>query len=337
MKTFLSLSLLLSSVFVLAQPTLTSSMGAVVGETYSGSILVDTTGIMPGNAGANQTWNFANLTTTGTTSGSTIVLPSSTPYASTFPGATIAGVAGGAYAYVKLSSTKMEDVGTVNGSQTMVFSDYRTNLEFPFTFNSSYTDTQAGAITTGGTNMNRTGSVTATADAWGTLVTPSGTYNNTLRVKYIEQFTDVGGGFNILADVTIYIWYSPNYKQPLFTIYEQNYTIFGQVTHSKAVYYADTPLAVGTDNALLAKSLSLYPNPAQDKVNLTFDANLSYKNVRISLLTLEGKEIMKEEISEMLPSKFETELSLVGLSKGMYIIKISADDFSPICKKLYVD
>lgn len=339
MKLFLSFGLLLTSFFAIAQPTITNSMNPVVGDIYQDIIIVDTTGISVGGIGANQTWDFTNATTTGVGIGGTMVQPSSTPYAATFPGANVSGMtASGAYSYVKTSSTRMEDVGSVNGAQTMIFTDFRASIQYPISYNTTYTDTEAATITMTGnpTPTSRTGNLTVTADAWGTLMIPGASYSNVLRLKCVENLTDVAS-ITTTSVVTTYLWVSPNYKQSLFTYFDQATNFLGNIQHSRVAYYADAPLAMGVSNGLAAKEVSLFPNPAKDKVTLGFELNKSYKNVNISLLTLEGKEVMKEAISEIGQNKFETELLLEGLSKGMYIVRISADELDPICQKLIVE
>src|ERR1700747_1948862 len=76
----------LASATLLAQPTLTSAgMNPVLGDIYTPKT---TSYVAPGTAGANQTWNLSAMTGTTTTT-YTAVTVASTPYASTFPSASI--------------------------------------------------------------------------------------------------------------------------------------------------------------------------------------------------------------------------------------------------------
>src|SRR4051794_9645834 len=102
------------SLFYLAQPTITGANAPVIGD-----VLVEqftTASVSQGNGGANQTWDFSTLQGNGDLSSTTLVSPSSTPYAANFPGANVAAVSSGAYAYYLTSSTELSLVGLYAGN-----------------------------------------------------------------------------------------------------------------------------------------------------------------------------------------------------------------------------
>src|SRR6188768_1501296 len=89
MKKIFTLIALLITVGAIAQPTVNSSTYPAPGTTLVYTE-VNATALSEGSGGANQSWNFSNLTATGMTSTTSYVTASSTPYASSFPGSNLA-------------------------------------------------------------------------------------------------------------------------------------------------------------------------------------------------------------------------------------------------------
>jgi hypothetical protein len=142
---------------LVAQPVLTSAgIMPVVGSSYTS---VTSAYASPGNSGANQTWNLA-LTNNGTGT-ATGVTPSSTPYAASFPGATVA-FNSGAYAYYKGTSSAWQNCGYVSGSTVISYSNLEDMLHFPFTYNDTYTDTWSATFVSASYTYYRTGTTTVT-------------------------------------------------------------------------------------------------------------------------------------------------------------------------------
>src|SRR2546423_488849 len=77
-----------------AQPVLTATgINPVIGNTYTSN---STNFVAAGSAGANQTWDLTSMVSASTTT-STAVSPSTTPYAASFPTATVAYNSSGTY------------------------------------------------------------------------------------------------------------------------------------------------------------------------------------------------------------------------------------------------
>lgn len=68
------------------------------------------------------------------------------------------------------------------------------------------------------------------------------------------------------------------------------------------------------------KVLSLYPNPTSEKLNLKYDK--TYKEISIVISDLSGKSILKRSVNNLA----EFTLDISTFSKGIYILKIIADD-----------
>jgi hypothetical protein len=75
------------------------------------------------------------------------------------------------------------------------------------------------------------------------------------------------------------------------------------------------PATVGLEDLLLNESLAMYPNPAQGRVNLSWDASLEVQTVAV--YTISGQQVMdlKAEGSEM---------EISNLPAGAYLVRVNA-------------
>jgi len=78
-----------------------------------------------------------------------------------------------------------------------------------------------------------------------------------------------------------------------------------------------------------ALSFNFYPNPANDKIHLSFEE--SNPSGTISILSFEGKELMKLEVN-----KSKVDLDLTKFAKGIYLLRFESGDNSSV-KKLMID
>ena len=81
---------------------------------------------------------------------------------------------------------------------------------------------------------------------------------------------------------------------------------------------------VGID-PLLGESLSVYPNPVTDQLNLELVLVRS-ADVSISLYDLAGRILFSNQIESV--QQLDTGINLIGISRGMYILKVQAGNRS---------
>lgn len=87
----------------------------------------------------------------------------------------------------------------------------------------------------------------------------------------------------------------------------------------------DTTITVNDINLIenaLARSLTVYPNPAQDLVSISFDNASTNDGVVIRILDLSGKEVRVFESSAD-NAVFEQTIDIGKLAKGVYMLEIS--------------
>lgn len=326
---FLMISALCFLKPVMGQPTITSANMYAPGDVLTLQS-ADTTGITEGAAGANQTWNFANLQNMGAATTQSIVAASGTTYFSDFPAADIAIDAGGnTFSYLDISGNDVYELGFGSASLTLKYTDAQKFQTFPVTYNTSFTDNLVGSYMVGPFLDNRTGDVSFVADGYGTLILPTGTINNVLRMKYIQNFTDVqeiGGGNTVttLSNTVTYYWMTPGNKNALMDISYVTTTVIGFSTHLKTVYYY--PGSVSTGNLLSPNAnLQIFPNPASDKVNLSLNLDKGGL-VKLSLYNVSGQEVSTPDNSETSAGLYTREIDLADVPAGVYFLKMDMDN-----------
>lgn len=306
-----------------SQPTLTASgVSATVGETFSYNSF--STQLSSGNAGANQTWNLASMS--GTTSGiTTVVTASSTPNGSQFPNANIAySTPGAGTTYMNMTSSAWQYYGVVpaSGTPVIAYSNPEDMLRFPFTFNNTYTDTWAAQFTSGYT-FYRTGTTTVTADGYGTLITPNGTYTNVLRIHFYQSYKDsafFGTPYIINYTNDQYIWYKEGYHTYLASVYSTTNSV-GQPSYGGSYPSQGTGIHTLPD---FLTGLSLFPNPASDFINLEFE--LSNEGLlEIGLFDLSGRQTKVKMNTVATIGSNQIQMNVSGLSKGIYYLSMVLD------------
>lgn len=325
------------SASAIAQPTLTASgINPVVGDYYSFKYCNYAN---PGNSGANQTWNLTSLTPTATANYSSSN-PSSTPYASSFTSSNFSmNNSTGLYAFYNAGSSSLQNTGNASPSGTtsvvMSYSNPEDMLHFPFNMNNSYTDTWAANFVSNGINFARTGSTSVTYDGYGTLSLPNGTYNNVVRVHFVQTFQDVYTFASMTNTITYsndeYLWYLNGNHQPIAAVYTATNSVNG--TSQQGLYLNVIQSGVKElDN--FASSVLAFPNPASNEINFSFQQDLQIN--QIELCDLSGKVVYSESINPFKISNNVHTINLNNYNDGMYFVKFRSNDGSVEIKKINI-
>jgi len=321
-KNYLTTLLLLPVLFfyqeITAQPTLTNAnTSPQVGESFMYHLIDYTVG-SEGASGANVTWDFSGLIGTDTLIVNWVD-PSTTPYAASFSSLNICYEFGGIYDYYVSSSSDYSRQGGVQGGIVLAYSDPEKQIEYPCTFNSTFIDSFAVTFFNGVT-FDRTGTITVTADAYGTVILPYGTFNDVLRLKAVEDYRDdfIGGPY--LYNTEVYLWYKPGIHYPILSFTSFVSTI-GSTTYGS---YLDQS-SVGINKTFAPEfNFNIYPNPANTFTNINYSI-IKPAYVKISLNNLLGQEI-KVLVNEKQPTgNYKEIVNLENLSKGVYLFRLEID------------
>ena len=271
MKRSLLIALSISTVSVFAQPVIVNGDN-IPNPGYSAPVSLGTPSAGVGSGGADQIWDFSTVSFTpvGVID---VIDPATSPIGASFPTSNYAYAFAGNYSFFKFSADKMEVLAYVITTPG-IGNDYtpnpRTNLIFPFNYLDSATDTWQKT----GESPN---SVEITYDGYGTLITPTKTYTDVVRVK--EDYG--GGGID-------YQWYILNPLMSIF-IYDHN---------DNLLYNLDAEqITSGLDNVNTRSSVNIFPNPANNKFNIQLTDLIIENKLTLDLLNIYGQLVTQYEIT----------------------------------------
>ncbi len=317
-----------------AQPTLTATgINPVIGESYT---LSSSAYVSPGNAGANQTWNLSSMS--GTSQGlTTAVAPSSTPNGTSFPNSNIAlsNSTSGSVSYLKTSSVSMQLYGTKAGTTLMIYSNPEDLLHFPFTFSNTYSDYWAEQFQSSGYTFYRSGTSTVTADSYGTLITPNGTYSNVVRVHYVQVYQDsvyIGSPSIITYNNDEYMWYKEGTHVQIATLFTLTSSSGGPFTGGSYVMGN-----VGIDNSSdFISASNLFPVPASDKVTIDFTLKENQKVV-VRLFNAIGQQVETDYNADGIQGLNSISTDVACLPEGIYFAQIILNNTVAATKRFVVE
>jgi Secretion system C-terminal sorting domain len=242
---------------------------------------VNTANLTP--SGSNVTWDIS--TSTSTLIGTADLLPmSATTYGSTFSAANFAMkfTANGVtqYSLFTVTTSKMEEVANNIGTANQTsFASPRTTLVFPFTFNLSDSDVYQKS----GQGMKY---ITNKYDAYGTLITPFGTYNNVVRIM-INDFGTTSLGF----------WNT----SPFFPIM--------QADGSGVALWKRVTTNTGIEETRKNNSFEIFPNPTTNELSILSNEIVQ----KVDIYSVSGK---------LQISTSQTKIDVSELSQGIYFVKV---------------
>jgi hypothetical protein len=272
-----------------------------------------------------QTWDMSGLTESEEQS-FTYILPSAGIEPDSFPNATLCGVSWqDDYSNYSVSPTALSVEGyavTINPNDTsiIVYDDPEQIIQLPYTYNDSFLDNFSGVSYIPGFGaFPFDGYLDFEADGYGTLILPTGTYNNVVRYHFYREQTNYFGGFP--AGTTTkdqWAWVSPDYRFWLLLMEE----VFDGISTTPLIWYDKNPYeastAIGSNNS---NTISVYPNPfrAGQQINIMWGKN---EPAQVSLIRMDGRVVEKKHIDMAYgpnPIDFTT------ANPGLYVIKIETN------------
>ncbi|MGZ6539843.1 MAG: T9SS type A sorting domain-containing protein, partial [Bacteroidia bacterium] len=95
------------------------------------------------------------------------------------------------------------------------------------------------------------------------------------------------------------------------------------------------PFTTGISDNNESVSLNVFPNPVTDNINVAFNLNQS-ENISMNLFSVDGKLIRTFENKTIDQGYFNQTYSTEGISKGIYFLRLSSNNFSE-SKKILVN
>lgn len=292
------------SIYLVAQPVLNSTDINLIGSVNR--FTASPIGFTVGPNGANQTWDYSSLTLTpiGTYNQE---LVTSSPFSATFPAANytikIPNPSNDYYLYYMLNSSKFELLGFADSTTITNFSSNPiTEFEFPFTYNLTINDSYADI-----NNPTSSHQFSILYDAYGTLITPFGTFTNIYRTKKIEN--------SIYPE---YAWYNQNTNKAILTV-----SIGSSASTTLVTFYQHTNLSI---TEYENNKTVIYPNPASENITIQNPENQTEK-LNYKIIDLTGRIIKSEN------SNYNQIINIADLTTGNYIIEIKEQNGNTSKKK----
>jgi hypothetical protein len=322
--TFLSF-FVFSATTILAQPVLTFPYDAGL-LNNTPTFHLSSSAVDEGPSGENQFWDFSDFDVDQSIETS-FGLPSETPFAADYPEADLVGIipdpSGTTYFFYGFEADGVYTLGLeIPGTLSQPYTDTRKDLQTPLTYLDEYSDiatftsSSAELVTEGESDFS------VTVDAYGTVVTPSGTYENVLRLRSeetTETTIDFGIGEPIVntSEIITYSWMIDGYPIPVFLTTEQ--TFMGQPASEASRYLSGAPLLTTEFNNL--NGVSLYPVPAVDFVNLDMGDNHTGQTI-VRIFDVRGAVI--KEFNQNLAQV--TRFNVSDLPSGFYSLNVQTEE-----------
>lgn len=335
MKNLLSLVLLIIALGNKAQ-TLTQTYNEPKVGDYDISWRMDTSAFAGGLplsvTGSNTVWNFTSLAASSVAL-TNYLSPSAVPSASSYAGCNMVQSDNGTFTFLKSVTTpsqQTEIVGLDIGLGSVNLSNSAIIAKYPVSFGYNQTDQVSGSFTSTITNGTCSGNIVTKADGTGTLNLPAGVIvTDVLRLKTVLTITLTAFFIPIAtARQTYYSYYHSSKKFPVLNIiYTELSTTGGSPTITAAVngnYFVVMGLSENSD--LSKTELTIFPNPATDKLNLEMRQGL--KNATL--------EIYNGLAQKVYSGAFTNELDLSQLEEGVYYLSVRSEN-GIVCKKFIKD
>jgi hypothetical protein len=316
--TLLSAVMVVTSFLANAQ-TITSSWVSAAGFSQTHNIVNLNGPIAQGSSGQGQTWNFAGATSDSSYT-ETNYSPANAAGGSNFPLAsygTQVNATSGTSFFVG-SSVALQLVGLYIGddiaSLTATYNNAMDVMQFPASFNGAFNDPYQVSITSPFLNYSIDGTNDVLIDGSGSLTTPSGTYNNVLRIKSINNYQYIGltplPGTVTNGTTTTYMWVSPDF--PGFML--MNYSITLEGTNSDTtITYSSNPLGIQN---VANETIKISPNPANSFVTVGFPSGVELN--RVEVLDLSGRVVA---IETMNGNSNSLTISMASFTNGVYVVR----------------
>lgn len=335
-RTLFPAMLLIGSSPVFSQ-TLTGALNnPQIGDVF---VLRYSTPLPPGGAGTGQTWDFSAATVDSTET-QYFVAPQGTPGFSAVPNADLAVTTDFAsYGYWIADDQVWALAGSYSAGDDLGFAytDPATYLAYPCSYNSTWTDTYGFTFDGGAFQVTSSGTQAAEADGLGTLITPYGTVSNVLRIRQESDETTVLGEIgevNILT--TQYRYVKPGVRFPLLIRSTSIGTFLGipGEPENNMIWLdgATVGLAEAVHNAI---GVELFPNPATDRITITYGAASSA--VQVDVIDAAGHVVRTEQLRQQPIGINRVELPVQDLQAGIYLVRILAENGDQGVQRLVIE
>lgn len=342
MKTFISLFVCLAlSTALWGQAIINANTVLTIGESAPVKLGLDYWN--PGPSGVNQSWDFSAVGHNQTWDWR-FYDPTETVFVDSFPSANMAFVlpiAGSpeSWSYYRFTNDSLHYLGSASILSTTDSTGFYQILEqnpdlelvFPFTYGNSVADQAKGVqwINAGSLLFKQTRDkiTSRTVDAYGSLTTPYGTFNNVLRVRTTESIADTLRTIVPVAssqEIVRYTWYSADERYVLMQMDSIAVISFGMpvdINHAHMFRSGEIMTSLEEDRLATKLALRAFPNPSRERLTVAFALDQA-EPVSIRLRNIIGQELLHEELDYPSIGERQHELDVSTLGPGYYLLSV---------------
>lgn len=285
--------------------------------------------VNPGPAGANVSWNFSQFVGDDEYT-INYIDPAQTPFADSLAGLDVNVAVSvdfewddeDSYSFLQVNQqqTSVKAVGFIPEEEPPVFFTLNPApivMKYPFAYGDSFESYSEYTVEL----PNDFALVvkewtTTTADAWGSLTNPMGTYNNVLRVKSTSidsTFIYIGGQpFSSDGSESVeYAWFSPFRTHPVMVLVGE--VEDGDIYIDWLEYLADESASV---NIPVISQVVAFPNPASDILHID-NLNAGRSNT-VTITDMMGRIVLETKIADHATTM---QMDVSSLPTGMYLLQ----------------
>jgi len=327
MKKTLLFAFGLLSMFAQGQSAITSYLGEVSGESSYFLIVTSDTPINQ-TSGANQVWNFNQLTEVGGT-GDFFSVPTQ-EQSTEFPGTTRVLHTYGNPNEANIDAHIFTNGSNLTGFQTFGLTlNYLTNNAnlgvFPMSFGYTHSDASAGTYEYGDYSGTFTGTINTEIDAYGTLNTNIGSNTQNLAVTRLKTVQNISLNYGFLPNVgtiilTTYSYYANTIGVPPLVFRTSTVSVvvglLGIDQTSTQMENYEGSLLAAQNPGTQKNTITIAPNPASNILNIELSGQQQIQSV--VLTDSSGKQVVIVENDQK-------SIDISSFQKGIYFVQIKTD------------
>lgn len=330
MKTTYTLLLICFLNILNAQYSITQASMPLPGDIET-QFTLDSNNLHLGTPGINQIWNYSSITSSMAPTTLTYIPVSSVPNGTLFSNATIGVDAGSGYYDMYNLNGKKEYLGNATStfSDCAVYNDPFKFFNLPFTYGSTSSDTfkYTTALDTS------VGSVSVNGNGRGTLILPTFTLTNVLRLHYTFNYTFSGSFTGTLTGEQVE-YYSASNKFTILSVGTSTFnSSFGTSTSKSGT--SNGAYFTGIKENKTPFVFSVFPNPVtNNELTINLTQNTDYP-ASICIRNVIGQTIATYEYT-FSASNTNLKINTANFDKGIYLIEIKTREGS-LSKKIIIE
>ncbi|PBQ34698.1 hypothetical protein CNR22_23955 [Sphingobacteriaceae bacterium] len=298
--------LLLAGVKSYSQTLTCTSTCPKIGEIFS----IKTSSPVLHTNGKNQVWNFSQVYYLQGSTKVSYADAASIPSSSLYPLANLVCLQGNSEKFLEVS----DDGILLANSTTVSVTNQSVLLPLPFSYGSIHTETLVTTSLSGLDTLKMTAIKNIQAVGTGTLILPTATYTDVLRITgtLSESQTVNGTSDGYTLNTTIHYYYSEKISHPL--LYSDQRSSSGGTDYGPNTWFlSEITTGIKRENLDEQNTLVVSPNPASDFLHVT---TVRYEEGQLRLFNALGDLVLSKTFSET------ERLDVSKLSEGFYTLCI---------------